>query len=127
MAGLKQLARRFQIKLAIEAEGLRNVVIADVKKALENASTQGVEKTSVMPFIAMLQQDQATLSMTLMRDKDEVSITNLSVSKPELAGKYGALSDQCTRYLNKNLELFPTVANGEAINYDRFTCQLTFP
>jgi hypothetical protein len=113
-------------KFAVDAETIRNTIITKIKNSLANASTRP-EKSGIIPFTQMIEQDEASLSLTIIRNGNDISISEPSINKPELLQKYLPLSKQVKQYLEQNLELFPTKINGEAVEYNNFTFQVVFP
>jgi hypothetical protein len=101
----------------------------EVKKALwqsvANASSH--KETGIMPFIRMLQQDQAAMNINVTRSGNSVTVSPPSLDKPEVASKYANLPGQIQAWLERNLEIFPTKRNGESVDYSNLTVTLEYP
>lgn len=116
-----KLAEKFHIKYGVGQEDIAQTL----QTAISNASTLS-QKTGIMPFIKMLREDGATLSLNVTRDKDEVTVSPATVNPGSVAPKYSALSMQVQNYLQNNLEVFPTYREGELAPYSNVTVTLTF-
>lgn len=111
MSHLYRFARLLQVKYlsktAQSAENQRSSIVEHIKQAVVNASSWGQKTHGIMPFMQMLQQDGATLSLNLVKQGKSISVTGLTVSNPALIAKYQPLGNQVKNYLEKNWELFP--------------------
>lgn len=120
-----RLAARLEIKYAaIEAQSLINEIQKTITTAVGNASSY--QSSGIMPFLTMLQKDGASLSLNVMRNGDDITVSSATVNPGEFAPKYSALPLQVQRYLEKNLRVFPSLRNGESINYHNLTLTLIF-
>lgn len=71
-----------------------------------------------MPFMQMLKQDQASLTLKLSKSGKNITVTGLTVSDPALTNKYQPLGQQVKNYLEKNWELFPNNVDYGTFNFD---------
>lgn len=101
-----------------------NEVKRAVQMAIQNASV--VKSSGIMPFVNMLQADGATLSINIIRNGNDIEVSNPVVTPGSDAMKYSALPLQIKSYLEKYPELFPTKRNGEAVSYDNMSITLEF-
>lgn len=120
---LFKLAAKFKKYSSIDGNKIKPTIVQDLQSALANAASLS-QATGVMPFVSMLKEDGATLAINVKRDGSTVSVSAPSVN-PD-TGRYAGLSQQVKRYLEKNIEVFPTVLNDESIDYDDVTVTLRF-
>ncbi len=109
---------------SVDANTIKDRVQNTLHTALANASTA---KLGVMPFVQMLKADEAAMNINVSRSGDTVTVSPPALDKPELAAKYAPLSNQIKTYLEKYLEIYPTVLNGERVEYSNFTVTLQYP
>lgn len=122
---ISYLFTRLQMKYAgLDASTILPEVQEALKVNLVNASTR--PETGIMPFMKMLKADNASLSVSITRNGDEVICSNVMVTPDAAAPKYSKLPEQITTYLSKNLELFPYARNAETVNYNNLTIPLEF-
>lgn len=122
---MMRLAARLEIKYAaIEAQTLINEIQKIITTSVSNASSY--QSSGIMPFLTMLQKDGASLSLNVMRNGDDITVSSATVNPGEFASKYSALPLQIQGYLEKHLGVFPTTRNSESINYHNLTLTLTF-
>jgi hypothetical protein len=83
-----------------------------------------------MNFPAMISADQATLSFSVVRNDTlgfkSIKVLDLTSSPPSLTAKYQPLAQQIEKYLSKNWELFPSMSNGQAVDYNQFAIYLRY-
>lgn len=111
-------------KYALNANTIPQEVKRALQSAIGNAST--VKSNGILPFVSMLAKDHATLSINITRTKDDVAVSAATVNPGEFAPKYAALPQQIEAYLKRNLGVFPTVKDGESIDYNNTTVSLQF-
>lgn len=123
---LIKIAELLSIKYAdIQAESMRDKITKDIYTAIANASN--VKVSGIMPFMKMLEQDQASLTINITRSGSDIEVSIPRVSNYAVAQKYYPLADQIKTYLERYLELYPSRRNGESIRYSNFTITLEFP
>jgi len=121
---LLKLADKFIHKYALDASTIKDEVKNAVQTAIGNASTHST--LGIMPFVKMLDQDQATLAINVTRNGNNVTVSNPTVDPPDLTLKYIALPSQIKTYLERYIEVYPMKRNGELIDYDNFTVTLEY-
>jgi phage terminase large subunit-like protein len=122
---LIRLATKFGNKYAnIDASTIKNDVIKSIYLAIANASNQ--KSSGIMPFLQMLDQDQADMNINITRNEDKIAVSQPSFSDASIASKYTALSAQIQSYLEQNLEVFPTQRNNDLVDYNRLTVTLNY-
>jgi hypothetical protein len=128
---LIKLAQKLSNKYAgMNAEIFRSQIETAVWTAIRNASTS--QSSGIMPFVRMAQKDGVTVSFDVTRNDSSMGGTTITVSEIQVnpAGHladYQPLAGQVKTYLEKNPELYPTVASGIKLNYDNFTISLSYP
>ena len=128
---LIKLAQKLSNKYAsINAESFRSQIETAVWTALRNAST--VQSSGIMPFVRMAKQDGVTVSFDVTRNDSGMGGTTITVSEIQVApaghlAAYQALAQQVKTYLEKNPELYPTVAGDTKLSYNNFTISLSYP
>ena len=110
---------------SVDASTIKNDVTVAIRTAIANASSQ--QANGIMPFLKMLNQDQADLSINVTRDGNTISVSAPTVTPTEMAPKYTNLPSQIQSYLDRNLELFPTKRNGDNVDYSNLTITLSYP
>jgi hypothetical protein len=122
---VKQANKLLKKYADIDANEMKQEIADYIKQQVANASTS-TETSGVMPFVSMLQEDRATLAINVVRDGNKIKVSYPAVAPSHLTDKYSPLSNQIRNYLQRNLELFGTVKNGEDIDYDDFTFTLNY-
>jgi hypothetical protein len=107
----------------IDASSIKGQVQSAIQSAIQNASSGNL---GIMPFMKMLQQDRAALNINVTRDGDNIAVSVPSLDNVELEPKYALLSKQIKTYLEKYTDVFPTVINGERVNYNNLTITLSY-
>ena len=105
-----------------------NIIKNDVKDAIWTAiANASAGHQGIIPFIKMLQADDASMNINITRNDNTVTVSAPSLDKPELANKYVALPNEIKTYLERYLDLFPSQRNGQPVDYNNFTIMLTYP
>jgi hypothetical protein len=122
---ISYLFARLQMKYAgLDASTILPEVQSILKTNIANASTR--PETGLIPFMKMLKADNASLSISIARNGDEVICSNVIVSPSSVSAKYSKLPEQIEKYLSGHLELFPTMRGNESVNYSNLTIPLEF-
>jgi len=121
----KEAAKAWLKYADIDAASMKEEISDYIQKMVANASTSP-EDSGIMPFLNMLKEDQATLAVNVHRDGNKVTVSAPTVNPSHVAGRYANLSGQIAKYLNKNLELFTVMKNGEDVDYDNFNFTLNY-
>jgi hypothetical protein len=108
----------------VDANSIKDRVQSTLQTAVANASTA---KLGVMPFVQMLKEDAAALNINVTRNGDTVAVSPPTLDRPELAAKYAPLSSQIKTYLERYLEVFPSILHGEPVEYHNLTVTLQYP
>jgi hypothetical protein len=125
LAHLISVARKLQYKYAIDAADMKDEVQRSIQTAIGNASS--VRSSGIMPFVKMLTDSQATLAINVTRSGKRIMVSPASVNPPTQASAYQALPSQIQAYLERYLEVFPTVRNSNPVEYDNLTLTLEYP
>lgn len=97
---LLKLANKFGHKYASAARD-------HIQQAVANAASWGQKTHGIMDFPNQLKRDQATLSITVSKNGNTVTVSEPIVNPPTVAGNYAGLPNQIKAYLEKYLDLFP--------------------
>jgi hypothetical protein len=120
------LSVKFGNKYAsVDASTIKN----DIEKAIQGdiAAASSYPNTGIMPFLKMLEQDQATLDINVVRNGNTISVSAPLITPAYTAIRYSALPGQIKNYLEKNLELFPTMRNNDDVEYNNLVIALNYP
>lgn len=122
---LVRLAKLFANKYAgVDAQSIVGEVQQSLTTAIANASSH--RESGIMPFMSMLSQDGASLTLSVTRNGNEVLVSPPNVNPGSAAPRYSALPQQIEAYLKRYLDVFPTVRNGEPVQYSDLAMTLTF-
>jgi hypothetical protein len=120
------LSTKFGDKYAsLDASTIKNDVTVAIRTAVANASSQ--QANGIMPFLKMLDQDQASLDINVVRNKNAIFVSTPTITPAYTAIRYVGLPDQIKNYLEKNLELFPTMRNNDNVDYNNLIITLSYP
>jgi hypothetical protein len=123
---LIKLAEKLSNKYAtVDATTIKDRIQHSIHQAVANASSQ--PSSGIMPFLKMLDQDQADMNIAVFRNGNNVTVSEVVVTPPQSAPRYAALPSQIQRYLERNIELFPSKYAGDDINYSNLSLTLSYP
>lgn len=121
---LLKVANKLRTKYALDGSTIKDEIQNIIQTALSNASDNPV--SGIMPFIKMLEQDQASLAINVTRNGNNVIVSNPALTPSNVSAKYAALPGQIKKYLERYPELYPSQRNGEHVDYNNLTVTLTF-
>lgn len=112
---------------SIDANSIKPQIEAHIYTAIENAAKSNI---GLLNFPVMINSDAATISFDIVRNDTfgfkSIKVLNFEVSPSDLTPKYMVLKEQIEKYLNKNWELFPSILDGQAVEYNRFALNLSY-
>ncbi len=121
---LLKVAYKLNHKYAFDGNKLKSQIQTWLEESITNASS--VSGSGVEPFVQMLKEDHAVLSINVKRDGDKISVSPATVNPSSVADKYAGIPSQIKRYLEKNLDLYPIKWNESSVDYDDVMVTLSF-
>ena len=112
---------------SVNANSIKPEIEKAIWEAIKNAAASNI---GILNFPTTINSDGATINFVIVRNDTlgfkNIKVLNFDVSPNSLASKYQPLVSQIEKYLNKNWELFPSMHDGQSVEYNQFAINLTY-